>query len=92
MDAFAVWTVRLHLGRKRSQDPKHPYAAFVANTQHLLASCALTATAAELDSYLWIRGAYEAWRRDPTKMNVELKALFADRARKRDIATVIGKE
>ena len=90
MDAFAVWTVGLHLGDDCSSDPQHPYRAFVANTRRLLKDCDLTATSVELDAYLWIRGAYAAWQKNPAKMNLELKGLFGDKTHRRDLARVMG--
>ena len=76
-DTWAHQTVQRHLGRDRHLDQNRPYTSFVKNLNRLIEEAALTATPASLDSYLWIRGGFERWRREPEgPMNGELKAFF----------------
>ena len=76
-DTSARQTVQWHLGRERLVDADRPYVTFVNNLQTLIAAARLTASPSELDSYLWIRGGYELWRKRPdTPMNGELKEFF----------------
>jgi hypothetical protein len=57
-DSYADDTLRRHLGRKRERDSQHPYIAFVKNATALRNLSGVTATAVEMDRYLWIRGAF----------------------------------
>ena len=76
-DTWAQWSVRHHLGTWRKEDGKHPYVAFVANLHTIIALAKLRSTPSDLDSYLWIRGGFEVWRRRPdAPFNGELKAFF----------------
>ena len=76
-DRYAVATIRLHLGRKRGVATKRRYLSFVNDSRTLLKLANVTATAVELDRYLWVRGAYEQWREKPAApMNGELQGFF----------------
>ena len=77
-DKYAAAIVRLHLGRAAVGDPVHPYAAFVTNFQRLRNLSGWTGSGRSLDRYLWLAGIYRAWRRDPSKVNVEAARLFTD--------------
>ena len=91
MDSYATWTLRHHLGRSRAIDAQHPYLTFVVNIQRLSREAGLSASASELDSYLWIRGAFDAWWRDRSRdMNGELKAFFVDHHRGRLMKRLVG--
>jgi len=90
-DGYADASLRRHLGTNRAHDPKHPYISFVTNSQTLLKAANITASTAELDSYLWLRGAYERWRAKPLgEMNVELKGFFADKTNKAHLDALVG--
>src|SRR5258705_4869957 len=76
-DSWAQRTVARHLGRQRARDTENPYVAFVSNLERLRREARLTVDASTLDSYLWIRGGYEAWRKKPDRvMNGELREFF----------------
>ena|SRR5581483_9077901 len=76
-DSWAQDTIARHLGRHRERNTEHPYFAFINNLERLRRDARLTADASTLDSYLWIRGGYEAWRKKPDGvMNTELREFF----------------
>jgi hypothetical protein len=90
-DKYADAALRLHLGRALRRDSHHRYAAFVENLKQLRAAAALTVPAVELDNYLWIRGAYQSWRRKPdAPLNGELRAFFEGQASRDHIRRLVG--
>ena len=92
-DSYAVDMLRLHLGHTRERDPKHPYRSFVKNSRALLTLANIAATGVELDRYLWIRGAYERWRRKrEAPVNVELKQFFVNATNRPQLAALVGNE
>jgi hypothetical protein len=92
-DSYADDMLRLHLGRNRERDPKHPYLSFVKNSQALLTLANVTATGVELDRYLWIRGAYERWlKKREGPINVELKQFIVNAVNRLQLAALVGKK
>lgn len=77
-DRFAVETVRWHLGTAAVTDPQHPYHAFLENLRRLRAARGVSASAAELDRYLWLAGQYREWRRKSERalLNGEARRVF----------------
>ena len=81
----------MHLGRIREREPDHPYVAFVKNITALRRLSGVTATAVEMDRYLWLRGAFEQWRKTPDgQMNVELKEFFIKHAKGPQLGVLVG--
>lgn len=88
-DAYADDSLRFHLGRNRARSAQ--YLTFVNNSQTLLNVADVTASAVDLDSYLWLRGAYQRWRAKPSAaMNAELKEFFSDKAQKAHLVALVG--
>jgi hypothetical protein len=89
IDTLANWTLRRHLGADARRDEARPYAAFLENRNLLIATARLRCSAVELDTYLWIRGGYESWKRGKP-MNGELRSLFQKRTASARVRTMLG--
>lgn len=78
-DYYAERMVVYHLGRRAIiVDTQHPYRAFIQNIIQLRERAQLVCTMDELDSYLWLAGLYQAWRKNPNaQINAEVTRLFA---------------
>jgi hypothetical protein len=89
MDTLAVDSLRLHLGSGAVRGSENRYNAFVKDRQRLLDETGVTATAVELDNYLWIRGAYDAWQNEKP-VNRELRDFFGARANAKRLRSLLG--
>lgn len=81
-DSHAVRVLSMHVGKRIGRDAANRYADFTEPFFHALDT--IGCQPRELDRYLWLRGSFEAWRKNPLKaeVNVELKSLFSEKRHK----------
>jgi hypothetical protein len=78
LDSYSQMMIKLHLGRTANKiNEDRPYAAYVANFQHLRQQAGWTGNARSLDRYLWVAGQFRSFLvNDKAQINSELRQLF----------------